>query len=81
MWPDLSGAHRRQQQSRQLRAQRRGDGQDERRQARGAEEIAILEAQLHVPAAEPGSVARQRLFDRQIRRQTSADAAAALDHV
>jgi len=78
--PDLSGAYRGQQQGGQLHAQRRGDSQDERWQARGAEEIAVPEAQLDVPAAEPGSVARQRLSDRQVCRQTPADAATTLDH-
>jgi len=57
--PDLSGAHRGQQQGGQLHAQCRGDSQDERWQARGAEEIVVPEAQLYVPATEPGSVARQ----------------------
>lgn len=80
MRPNLSGAHRSQQQGRQLHAQRRGNSQDERWQARSAEEIAVPEAQLDVPAAEPRSVARQRLSNRQVCLQTPADAATALDH-
>jgi len=80
MRPDLSSAHRGQQQGGQLHAQRRGDGQDERWQAWGAEKIAVPEAQLHVPAVEPRSVARQRLPDRQVCRQTPTDVTTALDH-
>jgi len=78
--PNLPSAHRGQQQSGQLHAQRHGDGQDEGWQAWGAEKIAVPETKLHVPAAELRSVARQRLFDRQVCRQTPTDVTTALDH-
>jgi len=78
---DVPGAHHSQQQGRQLHAQRRGDGQDERLQARRPEEVAVLEAQLHVLAAELRGLAGRRLSDHEVRRPTPSDAAAALDHV
>jgi len=79
VWSDVSGAHRSQQQSGQLDAQHGNNGQNEGLQARGAEEVAVHQTEFHVLETELGSVAGQRLSDREIRRQTPADAAAALD--
>lgn len=80
MRSDLPGPHCGQQQGGQLDAQHHGDGQNQRQQARGAEEIAVHQDQFHVSETKSGGMAHQRLYNHEIRRQTPADVAAPLDN-